>query len=243
MQHSCRPKCGLLLLALAFASQLSLNGQSGFQANLDFQYSYMEYGRLHGLQVPLSVSYKRGRTHFGMGIGAAIGISNWNYDGAPGKIYNLDVNFEMPPWAFFGSSSFNKGERLFVLKGGTGYGVRLFVDLRIGREYQFLNRPLFVEGGAYLTRVTTSFIAAKAEDVLIYNAFGPNESGFVYPTELLFPVSVIYWDIGPFIGLRYQLTKGWRVPMGLSAAYYHGFYDNSTLSLGLYFHLPMSGVR
>lgn len=230
-------------LALSCLSASTCWGQNGLEARLDFQYTYMQYGKLHGAQVPFSLSYRVKNTYFGLSAGIGYAVSNWNYDADPFKMHNLDIALGgTPSWHFWGTLSTYNFTPNVVLKGTSGYGVRLFSNLHLGHQFELGGRPLSVEAGAYLTRVSTSFIAAKAEDVAVYNAFLGDPS-VVFPTELLFPVSVIYWDIGPFVGLRYQLTKGWRVPMGLSAAYYHGFYDNSTLSLGLYFHLPMGGAR
>lgn len=201
---------------------------------------YLEYGKLHGAQLPFVLSYQVGHLYAGASIGFGLGTSSWNYDGDSDNFHNLDINQQVPPWAFWAFSSFQGSDRLVMLEGGTGYAVRIFNNLHIGRSLPLWDRPLSIEAGAYLTRVTTSFMAAKAEDVQVYNAFGTNAPNAVYPTDLLFPVSVTYWDYGPFAALRYQLTKNWRVPLGMSVAYYHGSYDNSVWNLGVYFNLPMS---
>lgn len=229
-----------LLSSLLLCIQGPLKGQQdGFQAKIGMEYMYLEYGKLHGAQLPFALSYQIGNLYAGASVGLGVGVSSWNYEGDSDKFYNLDIDQNVPPWAFWKGSTFQGNDRLIMLKGGTGYAVRFFNNLHIGKNLQLWDRPLSVEAGAYLTRVTTSFMAAKAEDVQVYNAFGTNAPNAVYPTDLLFPVSVIYWDYGPFLALRYQLTKNWRIPIGLSTAYYHGSYDNSVLSIGLYFYLPM----
>lgn len=53
-------------------------------------------------------------------------------------------------------------------------------------------------------------------------------------------MSVIYLDIGPFVGLRYLLSKKARLQVGIAASWYHGFYDNSWFNLGLYVDMPIS---
>ena len=220
---------------------LPCKGQRGFQANLGLQYSYAEYGRQHGFQAPFSMSYQHKNVYFGLSAGWGVGLTNWNYDGDPNKIYNLDINRTVPPWAFFQFSSFLDPPQPITLTGTTGYGVRIFGAAHIGYRFKAGGRPLSVEGGIYLTRVTTSFIAAKAEDVMVYNNFGPNDPEWIFPTELLFPVSVIYLDIGPFVGVRYQISKeGSRLPFGVATSWYHGFYDNGWFNLGLYVDMPIS---
>jgi len=235
---------GAAILAIAWAVAFLVPGQSygqkGMQAKLGIQYTHFEYGRLHGLQVPFSLSYQVNNAYFGFAVGWGLGFSDWNYAGDPAKNYNLDINRQVPPWAFWQVTTFTDGPRPNELKGGTGYGQRSFLHFHAGYQLKVFNRVLAVEGGAYLTRVTTSFIAAKAEDVMVYNALASNHPDLVFPTDLLFPVSVIYYDLGPFVGMSYQIAKDWRVPLGVSASYYYGFYDNSWVNVGLCFFLPVS---
>jgi hypothetical protein len=237
----------VVTVAILCSVHLLAYSQKGWEASVALQYSYTEYGKLHGMQAPFSIQYRIGRFFTGLSFGWGGGFSNWNYDADPNKNYNFEFDRKVPPYSFWQSSTFEPIEPArFLLKDGSGYGMRLFGGLSGGYRINLGSRAMLVEAGIYFTRVTTQFVAATIEDVQAYNNFmvefgGVKDPDRIYLVDFLIPVQVRYLDIGPFASIRYQLTgSSSRIPLGIAASCYYGFYDNSWFNLGLYADLPIS---
>lgn len=237
-------KIGVFLIACSIFCKSASNaqsaeaGESNFVLSSGLQYSFFEYGRLHGISWPVSLDYKFGKTKeysVGLGFRFSYGESNWNYEGRDDRLYNLDINGEVPPYNFYQFSSFISTLLTIEIDGVTGHGINFFVTSHIGRTWEVGSNKLKGELGVYLLNSNTSFIAGAIEDTVI-DPYWPEVPG-EFTTDFLFPVWVRYLDVGPFVTLKYSLFDNWKTPLGLSASYYHGFHKNSTFYLGCYFDL------
>lgn len=221
----------------------SVNGQSVNQLEDRFfissglQYAYFEYGRLNGISFPFCVHYKFGKRKaysVGLGFRFAYGESNWNYEGRNDRLYNLDINGEVPPYNFFGGTSFLYDYNI-DLKGVTGHGFNFYFTSNLSRDWKIGSQSFRSELGFYLLKSNTSFIAGYIENA-IYESYWPEVEG-EFLTDFLFPIWVRYLDAGPYLSLKFGIFKNWRTPLGFSMSYYHGFHKNSTIYVGLYFDL------
>lgn len=237
----------IILTTIFLSSFQLLHAQKGWEATVALQYSYTEYGKLHGIQAPFAIQYRMGRFFTGISFGWGGGFSNWNYDADPHKNYNFEFDRKVPPYSWWQASIYGPIEPArFLLKGGSGYGMRIFGGLSGGYQFKVGSRNLQVEAGIYFNRVTTSFVAATIENVEAYNNFmvewgGEKDPDRIFLVDFLIPVQVRYLDLGPFASIRYQLSgPSSRLPMGIAASCYYGFYNNSSFNLGLYADLPIS---
>ncbi|TVR85275.1 MAG: hypothetical protein EA411_13220 [Saprospirales bacterium] len=232
----------LLVIGLSFPVEMSAQDtKSELAITADFQYTFMEFGKLHGINVPVSIQWNINNHILTGGLGVGYGLSNWNFGNDPSKNYNLDIDYSMPPYAGIGSTSFFI--RNFIeLNGTSGHGSRWFAQLGYGRSAELFDRSFELIAGWYYTRVNTSFIAEVLEDQIIYNRLfgnGPDGEPIPFETELLIPISIIYSDMGPYFQFRYEIFNDWKIPMGISASYYHGFDDNSWFNLGIFLDMQI----
>lgn len=217
------------------------NTPNSFSIIFDAQYSFMEYGKLHGINVPVGFQLKSGKNVFQTGIGVGYGISNWNFSNHPNKNYNLDINSEVPPYATFNISTFQDIDNL-KLKGVTGHAHRIFGYLSYGREIKIKEKTIFFNIGGYFNRVNTSFTAGYLENQTVFNPLVVDDSGdpILFESELLIPIWVVYYEFGPFANIKKLLFEDWKVPMGISLTYYHGFNNNGWYNFGVYFDLGIA---
>lgn len=238
-------KYGVFILICFLFNTTGINAQSEnsdpnkFVLSSGLHYVFFEYGRLHGISWPVTLDYKIGRRKdysIGLGFRFSYGESNWNYEGRDDRLYNLDINREVPPYNFYGGSTFPEDYIYsFEMDGKTGHGFNFFLTSHIGKIWEIGGHQIKGELGFYFLNSNTSFVAGTIENTVI-DPFWPEVEG-EFTTDFLFPVWVRYLDIGPFISLKYGIFNHWKTPFGLSVSYYHGFHKNSTFNAGCYFDL------
>lgn len=231
----------LCFFSFAISTAFSQKTQSELSVMVDFQYSFTNFGKLHGVNVPVSIQWKIKNNILAAGFGAGYGLSNWNFGNDPSKTYNMDINYTLPPYSSFSSSTF-LSRTLIEFNGTSGHGFRWYGKVGFGRAFHLFGKSNEIIIGGYYTRVNTSFIVKEINDQIIYNYLfpnGPDGEPVPFETEFLIPISIIYWDMGPFIHLRREIFEEWKVPLGISVTYYHGYDKNSWINLGVYLDMKV----
>lgn len=207
----------------------------------DFHYSFFNFGRLHGVNAPVSIQYKFQNNILISGFGMGYGLSNWNFSNDPDKNYNMDINYTLPPYSGSSVTSF-QSRRFIELNGTSGHGFRWYGKIGYGRTFDLFGKSAEVVLGGYFTKVNTSFVVKELNDQIIYNYLfgdGPDGQPIPFETEFVIPITIEYLDIGPYIQIRKEIFNDWKIPLGISASYYHGFDKNSWVGLGLYLNLKV----